>query len=108
MAEPNLVTSGITYCLNLSERSIKKLYKQVNLQSESAFTYLSHHIQSDKHIKGISLEPDDEIKQSLFADDASYILNDNSDLFHNLIESLTLFGTTLGLKLNKSKCTVLR
>ncbi|KAH3800375.1 hypothetical protein DPMN_154008 [Dreissena polymorpha] len=70
--------------------------------------YLSHHIQSNKHIHGLSLEPDDEIKQSLFADDATYILNDNSNSFHYLIESLTLFGITSGLKLNKNKCTVLR
>ncbi|KAH3726817.1 hypothetical protein DPMN_052687 [Dreissena polymorpha] len=33
--------------------------------------YLSHYIQSNKHIKGISLEPDEEIKQSLLADDAT-------------------------------------
>ncbi|KAH3691423.1 hypothetical protein DPMN_194186 [Dreissena polymorpha] len=46
--------------------------------------YLSHHIQSNKHIKGISLEPDEDIKQSLFADDATYFLNDNYDSFHNL------------------------
>ncbi|KAH3830870.1 hypothetical protein DPMN_104126 [Dreissena polymorpha] len=64
--------------------------------------YLSHHIQSNKHIKGISLEPDEEIIQSLFADDATYFLNDNYDSFHNLIESLTLYGMTSGLKLNKS------
>ncbi|KAH3798269.1 hypothetical protein DPMN_151866 [Dreissena polymorpha] len=70
--------------------------------------YPSHHIQSNKHIKGISLEPDKDIKQSLFADDATYFLNDNYDSFHNLIESLTLYGMTSGLKLNKSKCTVLR
>ncbi|KAH3844657.1 hypothetical protein DPMN_086916 [Dreissena polymorpha] len=70
--------------------------------------YASHYIQSNKHIKGISLEPDDEIKQSLFADDATYFLNDNSDSFNNLIESLTLYGTASGLKLNTSKCTVLR
>ncbi|KAH3846206.1 hypothetical protein DPMN_088505 [Dreissena polymorpha] len=70
--------------------------------------YLSHHIQSNKHIKDISLEPDEEIKQSLFSDDATYFLNDNYDSFHNLIESLTLYGLTSGLKQNKSKCTVLR
>ncbi|KAH3790897.1 hypothetical protein DPMN_169105 [Dreissena polymorpha] len=45
---------------------------------------------------------------SLFADDATYFLNDNYDSFHNLIESLTLYGMISGLKLNKSKCTVLR
>ncbi|KAH3791104.1 hypothetical protein DPMN_169315 [Dreissena polymorpha] len=38
--------------------------------------YLSHYIQSNKHIKGISLEPDEEIKQPLCADDATYFLND--------------------------------
>ncbi|KAH3831277.1 hypothetical protein DPMN_104539 [Dreissena polymorpha] len=52
--------------------------------------YLSHYIQSNKHIKDISLEPDEEIIQSLFADDANYFLND-SDSFKNLIESLTLY-----------------
>ena len=70
--------------------------------------YLSHYIQSNEHIKGISLEPDEEIKQSLFADDATYFLNDSSDSFNNLIQSLTLLGKASGLKLNKSKCTVLR
>ncbi|KAH3822905.1 hypothetical protein DPMN_124699, partial [Dreissena polymorpha] len=70
--------------------------------------YLSHYIQSNKHIKGISLEPDEEIKQSLFSDDATYFLNDSSDSFNNLIESLTLFGMASSLKLNKSQCTVLR
>ncbi|KAH3813059.1 hypothetical protein DPMN_141508 [Dreissena polymorpha] len=53
-------------------------------------------------------KPDEEIKQSLIADDATEFLNDNYDSFHNLIESLTLYGMTSGLKLNKSKCTVLR
>ncbi|KAH3720419.1 hypothetical protein DPMN_063318 [Dreissena polymorpha] len=37
-----------------------------------------------------------------------FFLNDNYDSFHNLIESLTLYGMTSGLKLNKSKYTVLR
>ncbi|KAH3893166.1 hypothetical protein DPMN_017309 [Dreissena polymorpha] len=69
--------------------------------------YLSHYIQSNKHIKGISLEPDEEIKQSLFADDATYFLNDSAS-FNNLIVSLTLYGMASGLKLNKRKCTVLR
>ncbi|KAH3723917.1 hypothetical protein DPMN_049825 [Dreissena polymorpha] len=63
---------------------------------------------SNTYIKGISLEPDEEIKQSLFADDATYFLNDSSYSFDNLIESLTPFGTASGLKLNKSKCTVIR
>ncbi|KAH3719925.1 hypothetical protein DPMN_062810 [Dreissena polymorpha] len=70
--------------------------------------FLSHHIQSNKHINNISLEPDDEIKQPLFADDATYILNDNSDSFYIIIESLTLFRKTSSLKINKNKCTVLR
>ena len=61
---------------------------------------LSHYMQSNKHIKGISLELDEEIKHSLFADDATYFLND-IDSFNNLIESLTLYGMASGLKLNK-------
>ncbi|KAH3850204.1 hypothetical protein DPMN_092611 [Dreissena polymorpha] len=69
-----------------------------------------YHITSNQinTLKGISLEPDEEIKLSLLADDATYFLNDNYDSFHNLIESLSLYGMTSGLKLNKSKCTVLR
>ncbi|KAH3836698.1 hypothetical protein DPMN_110071 [Dreissena polymorpha] len=76
--------------------------------TETSISYLSHYIQSNKHIQGISLEPDEEIKQSLFPDDATYFLNDSSDSFNHLIESLTLFGMASGLKLNTSKCTVLR
>ncbi|KAH3776038.1 hypothetical protein DPMN_177450 [Dreissena polymorpha] len=63
--------------------------------------YLSHFIQSNNHIKGISLEPDEEIKQSLFAYDPTYFLNDSGGSFNNLIESLNLFGIASGLKLNK-------
>ncbi|KAH3843914.1 hypothetical protein DPMN_117449 [Dreissena polymorpha] len=70
--------------------------------------YLSHYIQSNKHMKGISIEPDEEIKELLFADDATYFSNDSSDSFNNLLESLTLFGMASGLKLNKSKYTMLR
>ncbi|KAH3827718.1 hypothetical protein DPMN_129659 [Dreissena polymorpha] len=61
--------------------------KSFNIEDKD---YLSHYIQSNKHIKGISLEHDEEIKQSLLADDATYFLNDSSDSFNNLIESLTL------------------
>ncbi|KAH3812515.1 hypothetical protein DPMN_140950 [Dreissena polymorpha] len=59
-------------------------------------------------VVNVNCKPDEEIKQSLFADDATYFLNNNYDSFHNLIESLTLSGMTSGLKLNKSKCTELR
>ncbi|KAH3858102.1 hypothetical protein DPMN_100721 [Dreissena polymorpha] len=58
--------------------------------------YLSHYIQSNKHIKGISLESDEEIKQSLFAEDATYFSNDSSDSFNNLIESLTPIWNGIG------------
>ncbi|KAH3715147.1 hypothetical protein DPMN_057853 [Dreissena polymorpha] len=80
----------------------------LTLNEEFDKGYLSHHIQSNTQLNGISLENNKEIKQTLFADDATYFLNDNYESFHNLIESLTLFGITSGLKLNKSKCTVLR
>jgi len=38
----------------------------------------------------------------------TYFCNNNPSSFNNLIESLTLFGNVSGLKLNKSKCTVLK
>ena len=70
--------------------------------------FLSHYIQSNPDINGISIKPGEEIKQSLFADDATYFCNNNPSSFNNLIKSLTLFGNVSGLKLNKSKCTVLK
>ncbi|KAH3716034.1 hypothetical protein DPMN_058750 [Dreissena polymorpha] len=115
----SLFADDATYFLNDSSDSFNNLIESLTLFGMASglklnktkctvLRYLSHYIQSNKHIKGISLEPDEEIKQSLFADDATYFLNDSSDSFNNLIESLTLFGMASGLKLNKTKCTVLR
>ena len=47
-----------------------------------------------------------EIKQYLFADDASFPLQGTKRSFENLITTLEQFGKLSGLKLNMSKCTV--
>ena len=45
----------------------------------------SHYIQSNPDIKGISVKPGKEIKQSLFADDATYFMNGCEQSFRALV-----------------------
>ncbi|KAH3801076.1 hypothetical protein DPMN_154720 [Dreissena polymorpha] len=54
------------------ERGVRQGYPLSSSLFIICIEYLSHYIQSNKHINGVSLEPDEEIKQSLFADDATY------------------------------------
>mgnify|MGYP002153745991 CR=1 FL=1 len=67
---------------------------------------LSIMIEKNKNIKVIKIN-NVEIKQSLFANDASFPLQGTKWWFENLISTLEQFGKLSGLKLNMSKCTVL-
>jgi hypothetical protein len=68
---------------------------------------LTNFIAKDKSIKGIVIN-NKEIKQTLFADDATYINNGDKKSFERLIEVITEFGKISGLKLNTSKSVVLK
>ena len=58
-------------------------------------------------IKGININ-ENEIKQTLFADDATFIIDGSKNSFESLIYTLDNFSYISGLKLNSSKCNVLR
>lgn len=47
-------------------------------------------------------------KQSLFADDASFFLDGSRNSFKSLIDTIERFGLISGLKINESKCIVLK
>ncbi len=68
---------------------------------------LSRKITSNNNIKGLNLGGKD-IKQTLFADDASFTLDGTEKSFKELISTLDQFATVSGLKLNKAKCTALK
>ena len=68
---------------------------------------LSHSISSNENIKGIKFEGN-EIKSSLFADDATFTLDSSKESFESLINTMDNFSNIAGLKLNASKCNVLR
>lgn len=68
---------------------------------------LSRQINDNVDITGLSLGGN-EIKQTLFADDASFTLNGSERSFKELIKTLDTFSKISGLKLNKSKCTALK
>ena len=68
---------------------------------------LSHKIGSADGLQGISLSGK-EFRKSLFADDATFILNGSSKSFEILINILDTFANISGLKLNAKKCQVLR
>ena len=68
---------------------------------------LSNQVRKSPDIKGIYIEGK-ENKTSLFADDASFILDGSTKSFENLIRILDKFTNISGLKLNAKKCQVLR
>ena len=68
---------------------------------------LSHKIKSSQDIKGIYIM-NKEFKSSLFADDASFLLDGSLKSFETLIMILDNFYCVSGLKLNAKKCQVLR
>ncbi|MCG7875526.1 MAG: reverse transcriptase domain-containing protein [Candidatus Thiodiazotropha endolucinida] len=68
---------------------------------------LSHIVTSTNDIKGIHITGH-EFKKSLFADDASFILDGSIKSFETLINILDNFSYISGLKLNSKKCQVLR
>ena len=68
---------------------------------------LSHEISSNNNIKGVRLG-DHEVKNILFADDATFVTDGSIKSFENLIGTLDNFSLASGLKLNTSKCVVLR
>ena len=68
---------------------------------------LSHKISSVDELKGIRFSGK-EFRKSLFADDASFILDGSLRSFETLINILDNFAKISGLKLNARKCQVLR
>ena len=66
---------------------------------------LSHQIEHNNNIKGIVIE-NTKIKETLFADDATFVTDGSEKT--NLIDVLDEFALISGLKLNNSKCNVLR
>jgi exonuclease III len=69
--------------------------------------FLSHTISMDEGIKGIKVNKK-EIKQTLFADDATFINNGEKGSFEKLIHVISDFENVSGLRLNTKKSTVLR
>ena len=68
---------------------------------------LSYKISTNEDLKGIHCFGN-EFRRSLFADDASVILDGSYKSFETLIYILDNFANISGLKLNAKKCQVLR
>ena len=72
-----------------------------------AIELLTNQIRKNENIKGITLAGL-ELKNSCYADDASFILDGTQKSFETLIDVLENFSFISGLKLNPKKCQVLR
>lgn len=68
---------------------------------------LTNQIRINKNIKGITIAGC-ELKDTCYADDASFILDGSKKSFETLIDVLENFRCVSGLKLNANKCQVLR
>lgn len=64
-------------------------------------------IRNNQNIKGIYLS-NVEVKQTLFADDASFFLDGCKRSFETLISTLDKFSDISCLRLNQTKCNVMR
>ena len=64
---------------------------------------LSYKITTTEDIKGITYA-NYEFKKSLFADDASFVLDGSQKSFETLVDILDNFSNISGLKLNSKKC----
>ena len=72
-----------------------------------AIELLTHQIRTNESIKGITLAGH-QLKNTCYADDASFILDGTQKSFETLIDVLENFSFISGLKLNFKKCQVLR
>ena len=68
---------------------------------------LSYEVSNNKDIKGINIH-DEEIKNTLFADDATFLTDGSDKSFKTLVNVLDNFSYCSGLKLNTKKCNILR
>ena len=68
---------------------------------------LSLSICNNTDIKGININ-NNEVKNTLFADDATFIIDGSKKSFETLISTLDNFSCISGLRLNTAKCNVLR
>ena len=72
-----------------------------------AIDVLYKSVQNDANIKGITIY-DREIKNTAFADDATFMMNGSKLTFTTLISKIDSFSKISGLKLNSSKSIILR
>ena len=68
---------------------------------------LSHLVDSDENIKGITIV-ENQIKNTMFADDATFITDGSKSSIESLFKQIDMFGSVSGLNLNKNKTTILR
>ena len=60
---------------------------------------LSYEVSNNENIKGVNV-CDEEVKNTLFADDASFLTDGSKQSFNTLIDVLDNYSYTSGLKLN--------
>ena len=68
---------------------------------------LTNQIRTNENIKGVTIA-NLELKNTCYADDASFILDGSQKSFETLIDVLENFSFISGLRLNSKKCQVLR
>ena len=68
---------------------------------------LSYEVSNNENIKGINI-CNAEVKNTLFADDATFLTDGSQKSFETLVDVLDNYSYISGLKLNVKKCNVLR
>ena len=68
---------------------------------------LSYEVSTNENIKSVNIN-NVEVKNTLFADDATFVMDGSENSFQTLIHVLNKYSYTSGLKLNIKNCNVLR
>ena len=72
-----------------------------------AIELLSYNVRNNNLIKGINID-NEEVKNTMFADDATFFLDGTKKSIEALIKTIDNFGNTSGLRLNYSKCIIFK
>ena len=89
------------------ERVVRQGYPLSSYLFLCCIEILSNYITKHTDIQGI-IDENKEVKQSMSADDATYLTDGSENSFKSLKKTLTKFGDISGLKLYTAKSTILR
>ena len=101
-----MVNNGHSSKHFLLERVVRQGCRLSGMLFIIAIEFLAQTIRRSRNIKGITIQPNQEVRLSLYADDSTAFLADTQSV-SNLFDLLHQFEKCSGLKINQSKSELL-